>query len=421
MRLIFLLFLLLQSSLLINAEKYNTLPEILDGSMMPYNFSNSDTLPIWDDNMHPVYISYVARHGARYISSARKVTQLRDILYPLAVTGGLTKKGEKLLELTGKVIKASEGNWGELSSVGIYEQHRLASQIHTLVPEITRKGRFYACATYVPRVVMTMNQFCWQIDKLQNSVELYEGAGKRYDKLLRFFATDKDYSHWRKDGEWKEVVKEFMTINVPEKPAASLFLNPEKLSADSLRNISMMEYDLLQSLRAMAFPAPDNYFMSEEEYYSCWLTDNLEHYFRNSISPLNASSATAASYFLNTIIENTDAVCNADNLKSDKTANLYFGHAETLMPLFSLMNLPGCRSLPNDYNDVAKEWNIARITPLGANLLLIFLRGDDEKLYVATRLNGHFIEPVKEEGLIIEWQKLKNYWINQINAFELPK
>ena len=51
----------------------------LDGTMMPYDFADCDSVVPWDDSYTPVFINYVARHGARYLSSEKKVSTLLKI------------------------------------------------------------------------------------------------------------------------------------------------------------------------------------------------------------------------------------------------------------------------------------------------------------------------------------------------------
>lgn len=420
-------------------KRSDALPPQLDGSMMPINLHDADSIPIWGDSLRPVYAAYVARHGARFLSSQKKVASLQNILYAKAISSSLTTRGERFLKLIGEITKKTGSDWGELTDVGIYEQHRLARQLNMLVPELVKNASIRACATYVPRVVMSMYQFCWELDRLNPSVELYQGFGRRYNPLLRFFTTDSLYRHWREEGDWKEIYHEFMQRNVSVEPAVRLLGSTDGFSPDSLRDITMMMYGVLQSLRAAYVGEPDEYFMSEEEYRACWMADNLEQYLRNTISPADTSCAGAASYLLSTIIKDADEALgikqpyqdlpasNNDsaaydsachNNKSRKPgdesisfdASLYFGHAETLMPLFSLMDLPGCRAIPLDYNDVADQWRNYDIVPLGANLLIIFLKNKEGEIYTATRLNGKFIRPLKGKQEIVDWRDLSGYW-----------
>ncbi len=53
---------------------------LLDGTMSPYDFSSVDSALPWGGDMKPVYINYVARHGARFLSSEKKVADLKSAL-----------------------------------------------------------------------------------------------------------------------------------------------------------------------------------------------------------------------------------------------------------------------------------------------------------------------------------------------------
>ena len=66
---------------------------------------------------------------------------------------------------------------------------------------------------------------------------------------------------------------------------------------------------------------------------------------------------------------------------------LRFGHAETLMPLFSLMRLPGCYFLTDDLQDVAASWRDFDIVPMAANLQMILFRSATGRYYLRVDLN----------------------------------
>ncbi len=70
-------FLVLITLPIFAAKKPTLLPSHLEGSMMPYDFSYTDSKPIWPDSLTPVYVARVARHGARYISSPKKLEKLQ--------------------------------------------------------------------------------------------------------------------------------------------------------------------------------------------------------------------------------------------------------------------------------------------------------------------------------------------------------
>lgn len=96
--------------------------------------------------------------------------------------------------------------------------------------------------------------------------------------------------------------------------------------------------------------------------------------------------------------------------KSGTVGKLWFGHAETVIPLFALMRLPGCYVPEGDADDISKHWKDWEVSPLAANLLMILLEDKYDKHYIALRLNGKWInfERYGCSQKIIEWNILKS-------------
>lgn len=93
------------------------------------------------------------------------------------------------------------------------------------------------------------------------------------------------------------------------------------------------------------------------------------------------------------LIESVDKACSPDY--DGVALQGWFGHAETLLPLFSLMRLPGCFALPLNWDNLADEWRLQEITPLGANLAILILRSVTGRHYAAVRLNGRTVAPIQ--------------------------
>lgn len=120
-------------------------PPQLNGTMMPYNFSSTDSIVPWGDDMKPVFINYVARHGARYLSSEKKVESLRHTLHDADSTGTLSDKGRLFMHLLQRVDSVTDGNWGALNATGIYEEQRLGEEMTRIAPDLLAKGGGDGC------------------------------------------------------------------------------------------------------------------------------------------------------------------------------------------------------------------------------------------------------------------------------------
>lgn len=395
-----------------SATRYEELPATFAGTMRPYDFVGSQTEPIWPDSLRPVKVAYVARHGARYLSSRKKITEVEKYLSKAREAGTITAEGKAFQSLLDEVSRVSEGKWGLLSEVGADEEQRLASELCSLCPELMKNARVEAIATYVPRVVMTMYEFCHSLSRYSNDITISASEGKRYSPLLRFYNTNPAYNAYLKDGPWKKTYDDFISANVPTEPAQRLVGMRSHLTTHDLQELTLAMYEVLQGLRAFSMPAPTTRWMSPEEYRRCWEAENLYHYLCRSDNPVSVLAPRCAAPLLESVMS---ALLNPESPQ----ANLYFGHAETIMPLVALMRLPGCDKPGLSADEVATEWVDGNVSPLGANVLIVSLQAPSGRRYAAVRLNGRFVAPIESSAeKIVEMQQLIAYWMQRIAHFQ---
>lgn len=312
---------------------------------------------------------------------------------------------------------------GALNATGIMEEKRLGREMASIAPSLLKEGRVIAVSSYVPRVVMTMYELCHQLACYSSGLEIHTSDGHLYDPLLRYFKTDKPYADYIDNGPWTFAYDNFYRENIPVAPAASL--SNEVLDESRLRKMTADMYGILQSLRAAGIDCDPSQWFTEKEYIKCWETDNLRHYYQRSASSFSDLPAKAAAPLLQGIVQRTDscfesrkndAIAEIGGIHATKDeqnpvkAYLCFGHAETVLPLFSLMRLPGCYEPLLNPAEVASVWKDWKISPLGANLLMVCLEDNAGKPYIALRLNGKWIDFNGKK--LIEWHILRNEWIS---------
>ncbi len=388
---------------------FSELPLEYCGSMMPYDFSRCDSTVAWGDTLKPVYLGYVARHGSRYLSGEKKIEMIANALEEAETQNKLTAEGEKFLALVREVTAYSEGRWGLLSAVGEGEAARLGADMAKMLPRLFKSGQMDARSSYVPRVIMTMYQFMHSLEIPNKKLEMSAQSGHRFDTLLCCFIADTAYSNYRDNGAWIPAYEEFVKRHVSDAPARRLFVTGYDDNRQHLRHLTMSMYGMLQANEASGLKAPTTEFMSVREFEGCWLASNMQHYLRNNINPVSDLAAQATAPLLFKIIEDADeALQNKgdDALKG----NGYFGHAETLLPLLSLMRIPGCYAMTTNFEKLAQTWRVQEITPLAANLAIVLLRGRKGEIYASVRLNGRNVCPIPGEGEIVKWDNLKSYW-----------
>ena len=102
-------------------------------------------------------------------------------------------------------------------------------------------------------------------------------------------------------------------------------------------------------------------WFTEADYRRCWEVSNLRHYYQRSVSEVSSLPAKAAPLLRDIISKTDSAVAGKTNL----AASLRFGHAETVIPLFALMRLPGCYVPDASAGEVAARWCDRDVSPLG--------------------------------------------------------
>ena len=411
------------SPLPLHAETRSEIPAKYDGSMMPYDFSTVDSLPDIPAGYEPVHVSYVARHGARFLSSPKKIEKIESELRKAKAENRLSPEGETFLSYLQEIADSTNGRWGLLSSVGLEEEQRLGEQMANMFPQLLKKGDMKTISTFVPRVVMTMYEFNHAVERRHTDLEIYTNSGHANDSLLYFFDVFTGYRDFRNDGAWKKVYDDYVHTHVSPLPAARLFSQTD-LSDKKLSDLTMEMYGAVQGNRAAGFVPVAGRFFSEEEYRECYRASNLKHYLRNTPNSLDPYCSSSTAMLIRRIISDADAALNQAGDRKDRDNVVfsgYFGHAETLLPLFSVMNIPGCFSPATSYENLDAKWKLEDITPLGANLALIFLKNPSGEIFVSVRHNGRNVAPYPGAPKIIRWSELKTYWDARIAASSRPK
>lgn len=390
---------------------YDPLPVRYCGSMMPYEFESKYDLPIFPDSLEIFHAEYVARHGARFLSSRSKIEGLEKTLLEAKAKNYLSADGFEFLAFLKQIETVTDNRWGNLSPLGIKEETRLGNIMHDILPPLSRRGaKVNAISSYVPRVVKSMYTFSDALVRDFDGINVATDEGTQYSPLLLCFSANPEYAEWREKGDWIPAYQDFVRKNVPTLPARRLISNPH-LSTNRLRQISMEMYEVLKACQAAGMQPASSKWMSEKEFKGCWRASNLLHYFRNSVSSYSDIAARASWPLLKGIVDSADAAAAAPNHAIALQA--YFGHAETLLPLLAAMKLPGAYAIPDDIDDLDKEWRVEDITPLGANLAIFFAKAPSGEIYAAVRLNGKPVAPVEGYGDIVKWSLLRNFWLNQ--------
>lgn len=418
-RILFLLTLLLASAATMTAAdptatRYSA--QDCQGSLKPYPIPQHAY--DYPDSLTPVFINHIGRHGSRFPASATNCLAMKRALVHADSLGTITPLGRKLLNMTEFAINRSNGRWGALDSLGMAEQRGIASRMYSNFPTLFKNGKIKAISSYSPRCAMSMYSFTHQLARLDNHIEISTASGRRLSSLVRPFDIDREYLDFRKDTLWLAPYRQYTEETIPLSALNRVLGNDYPLGQTDAQELALVQYYVIAGMSAMEINCDALEYFTVEEYNSLWSCFNLRQYLQRTATTVSTIPADIASPLLLDIITSTDAVISGE---SELTALLRFGHAETLMPLLSLMRLDGCYYMTNYFDTVAKNWKDFNIVPMSANLQIILFKDKKGKYYI--RLD-HNETPVSllpnKKDLYIPWDTAREYLMRCIPIYYQP-
>lgn len=378
-----------------------------DGSLTPYP---TDINPaVYPDSLRPIYISHVGRHGARYPASSANCQKLKKALQKADSAGTITPIGRQLQKLNDFIIATSRDRWGALDSLGMAEQRGIASRLFYNFGEIFSSGcSVKALSSYSPRAMMSMYSFLHQLDRMNNRIEFSTTTGRVNSPEMRPFDIDKDYLDFRNKGLWKAPYDEYFNSMCPVS-AIRRALGERYPFADKEeeKDLAITEYYVVAGCRAMSVDPAASRFFTREEYNALWSCFNLRQYLQRTATTVSTIPADIASVLLEDIVEGIDAFISG---KDKAVAVFRFGHAETLMPLLSLMKLKGCYYMTNYFDTVGLNWRDFVVVPMAANLQLILFKSNSGRYYLRADLNEKPVPLIPNEpSLYTEWTSARRF------------
>lgn len=387
-----------------------------EGSLTPYPLEIPEIMI--PDSLEAVYVSHVGRHGSRYPASAANCLKLKEALEQAEAVGTITAQGKKLLALTNEVIRRANGQWGALDSLGMAEQRAIASRMFANYPHLFQEGKLVnAISSYSPRAMMSMFSFVHQLDRQNNRVNFTTSTGRVNSRLMRPFDIDKDYLEFRKENLWQPAYDEYFENACPVS-AISRVLGRDFPYGDTerARDLAITEYYVIAGLSCMSMSCKVSDYFNQVELNALWSCFNLRQYLQRTATTVSTVPADIASDLVLDLIRTIDDAVEGTNPAS---ADLRFGHAETLMPLLSLLRIPGCYYVTNYFDTVALHWRDFDVVPMAANLQIVLFKAKKSgRHYVRFDLNERPVAlPGANTPLYLSWPQAREYMMHCVPLY----
>ena len=222
------------------------------------------------------------------------------------------------------------------------------------------------------RWLPAMDAFCERLKELNPKLETDRDASDRYMNYLNYHSSASDAFN-SGNHLWQNDFRAFEEENIhPKRLMSTLF-------SDSLYvQTKIDQYKLMFGLFRIAGNMQDldidiSFYdlFEKEELFTLFQCENLSFYTCYANSPLNKGLATANEQpLLENIIDCADKAI-AENRTG---ADLRFGHDIVVAPLAAMLHLGSCDTSVNKPSDIWKAWSTFYVTPMAANIQLIFFR-----------------------------------------------
>lgn len=365
----------------------------------------------------PFHISHYGRHGSRYLISDNDYLRVYRILHQADSANALTDLGRTLMARVDTLLNETKGRGGDLSPLGRRQHRDIAERMYTNYPEVfTDNSYITARSTLVPRCILSMTSFTEKLKEKNPSLFIdYESSNRNMYYMCH--STPESDRFNGKDGWWKEVYRKFEEKNT----------KPDRLIESIFKDKTFIEryvrpHDFMWSIYWLASDAQNtegkiNFYdlFTPQELFDLWQCFNAVFYAQHAdYAPANGVHIQNAANLLNNIINTADDAIRMDN----PSAALRFGHDGNVVPLTALMSLEGCNATIESPDDFYKGWCDWKVSPMAANVQLIFFRNtkNPDKILVKILHNEKETKIPVETDIwpYYDWNEVKAYFQSRI-------
>lgn len=361
----------------------------------------------------PFHVSHYGRHGSRYLIGDNDYEWISNLLHKADSASALTPLGRDVMNRVDALTIETKGRGGDLSPLGRRQHHDIASRMQANYPEVfVKNAHITARSTLVPRCILSMASFCESLKEKNPQLTIDVESSNRYMPYLCHSTQESDEFNGRK-GWWQEVYRKFENSHT----------NPDRLTGSIFSDSEFVEryvnpHNFMWGMHWIAADAQntegkiDFYdIFTTDELFDLWQCFNARFYAQHAnYGPSEGIHLQNAANLLHNIIDTAD---EASHLTVPSAA-LRFGHDGNVVPLAALMHLEGCDAQIDRPEDFYKGWCDWKVTPMAANIQLIFYRNqkDPENIIVKILHNEKEtrIPVTTEMWPYYNWNDVKTYW-----------
>ncbi|MFT4082885.1 MAG: histidine-type phosphatase [Nocardioides sp.] len=350
----------------------------------------------------PVFTENVSRHGSRTMSDADDGDVVLALVQAAEDQGALTAPGRRLSsQVTAQLAVNERYGYGELSPIGDRELRRTAQRLVRRLPSVfadavSRERPIEVSASSQSRTLDSATQFTTGLTAADPAIgDLIEPTVSD-DTLLYFHKTDTAYQDYLENdsriGEAEDAALDAPRTHRVARAVLTRFFTAafvDRIVAGDLADAGADdEVAAAQSFYALYQNAADvpgklaaaGYLTHAQAAWFGYL-DDVESFYENGPAFAGSDVTYAmAQPLLDDMFADLEAQRDGT---SDAAADLRFTHAEEIMPLATLLGLPGSTeqvSTDSPYRYADNDFRGARVAPMAANIQWDLYRSGDRYL-----------------------------------------
>lgn len=337
------------------------------------------------------YISHYGRHGSRWMTDDARYTEVIAVFDSLYQCHELTPLGVDVRDRLHRVWEDAGGCSGSITPLGERQHREIAERMYRNYPQLFSGNVLIdARSSTSLRCAMSMSYFTERLKELNPALHVTRRAYPKYMDYIAHTSPEAE-AFSSEQAAWREGFRDFEARNVrPERLMSTLFVRPEAIKdpVALMRGLYWIAADMQNVEPDITFYDIFRY----EELIGIWKTINARMYVCNAAAPLNGGlMPRQAIPLLRNILEGAEAavrkITGEAAVADTPNAHLRFGHDTHLIRLLALMKIEGCSTEEKEIEKFHQAWQDYRVSPMGANLQLVFFRNRQNDILVKFLLN----------------------------------
>lgn len=398
----------------------------------------------------PFYISHYGRHGSRYQPNDSRYANTLKRLKEGHSKGALTPMGENLLGRIQILCDSCLGHGGLLTTVGARQHEAIARRMYNRFPGVFQNnGKVSARASVVKRCGQSMDAFLKGLSSEASNRKICLDIKAEVDSAyMAYIAYDSPEMKAlaSKSAPWQKDYDAYMRSHVDCTPIINRIFS-DATGVDTLQTVIDL-YWLTVGMQNLDLRFNLDDVFTPEELMSCWQCVNYRMYVCNAAAEISSGiPAHSASTLVRNIIESADeAISNlkgkggkgvnskekgeshkekgVSHKEKSECATLRFGHDSNILRLMCLMKIHNSANSISDPSEAWKIWQEGSLSPMAANLQLIFYKNKKDNVLVKILLNEHQTS-IDEPSLTningcYPWDELRDYLLKQTSETSVP-